>query len=780
VRDYDRADDVVQETCLKALTGSVKPRRDLAACLGGVVRNVAYKLHRGEGRRGKRERAAARPEALPSTSDMVARLEEQRRVLACVHALEEPYRSAILLRYFESRSPKEIAHRLDLSVHTVKTRLKRALHQLRIAMDARHGGSRRAWLGTLLPVAGFRAWPTASATTTGRTVVSQATGMKVVLGLVVLLVVGGGLLLASGVLAPDDEQTTTQPEQLTAKREDPRLAGRGKKLEDAAPDDVAELPVAPPFDEKGAATATTSAETTDPVATEAGDKAGGKVDFSTVKPAVHRSPFGLPKRRGTRFGGGFGGPTGHWTKYQLPKRQGTARLEVTVIDAEGEPIAGADVWLGPPDLAGEKAISFGDLRKIGRTDGQGILRADRLPDGGASVFGNYNNRLNGRRGLDGTHGAQTLLEPGKTSILTLEMPFALGAFGVVKGRVLGPDGLPVRSADVWIGMQRMWTKGDGAFAMQGIAEGEATITVRKTGMASTPTVVEVKAGLTTSQDIRLKYAEEGTVRLEGLVVGPEDEPVPGANIYLMMVADRGTLRNARTDEAGRFVMAGLPERVRTESLKVQGGKIPFYTSHQVKFPEGLEDERITIQLPVRYTQFELRVLDKDTDDPILEVNCHAERPESKRPKSVLSRDYKTNYRRGMVEAGMHKVIVQALDHKDTTFDIDVQPGPDGVFSHTIKLARTNEKTEQIALEVTVTAMDGSPIEKVRIEVQERGTNEPLSSFQGRREGGVFRLAAYSGERRLVVSADGYEVHAQDVIFPVDPGEVQMAVQLRPK
>ena len=39
VRDYDRADDVVQETCLKALTGTVRPRRSVRACLSGVARS---------------------------------------------------------------------------------------------------------------------------------------------------------------------------------------------------------------------------------------------------------------------------------------------------------------------------------------------------------------------------------------------------------------------------------------------------------------------------------------------------------------------------------------------------------------------------------------------------------------------------------------------------------------------------------------------------------------------------------------------------------------------
>src|SRR5262249_47014883 len=77
-------------------------------------------------------------------------------------ALEEPYRSTLLARYFDELPPTEIARALDVSVETVKTRLKRGLAQLRERLDSirPEGTTLEAgllplcspWVGTVAPV----------------------------------------------------------------------------------------------------------------------------------------------------------------------------------------------------------------------------------------------------------------------------------------------------------------------------------------------------------------------------------------------------------------------------------------------------------------------------------------------------------------------------------------------------------------------------------------------------------------------------------------------------
>lgn len=90
---------------------------------------------------------------MPSAADSVARLELAQRLVAAVKALDEPYRTVVLLRWFDGLKPAAIARRTGAPVETVRTRLKRALEQLRWRLDEHHGGERATWGLLLLPTA---------------------------------------------------------------------------------------------------------------------------------------------------------------------------------------------------------------------------------------------------------------------------------------------------------------------------------------------------------------------------------------------------------------------------------------------------------------------------------------------------------------------------------------------------------------------------------------------------------------------------------------------------
>jgi len=158
VRDGARSDDLEQAVWLRALE---RPRevRSPRAWLGTALRNAASDLFRGEGRRRRREEAAARPEAAPAADEAVARAEALRRAVDAALALREPYRTVVVLRYFEDLPPPAIARRLGVPLETVRTRLRRALEMLRERLDDAHGGDRRAWLALLLPLAGRGPFP---------------------------------------------------------------------------------------------------------------------------------------------------------------------------------------------------------------------------------------------------------------------------------------------------------------------------------------------------------------------------------------------------------------------------------------------------------------------------------------------------------------------------------------------------------------------------------------------------------------------------------------------
>ncbi|MBI1853949.1 MAG: sigma-70 family RNA polymerase sigma factor, partial [Planctomycetes bacterium] len=152
VADPDRADDIVQQTWMASIERPPIPGLPARAWLASVVRNAARHVVRSDRRRRRAEaNLTPRPPA-PSTADVVAREAIRAAIVRAVLDLAEPYREAVLLRYFEGLPPRAIARQLRVPVETVRTRLKRAHALLREHLDREHG-DRRAWVLTVLPLA---------------------------------------------------------------------------------------------------------------------------------------------------------------------------------------------------------------------------------------------------------------------------------------------------------------------------------------------------------------------------------------------------------------------------------------------------------------------------------------------------------------------------------------------------------------------------------------------------------------------------------------------------
>ena len=167
LRDPHSADDVAQEALLAAMERPPRSEHGLRGWLAAVVRSIARGNARGEDRRKRRESEAARAESTPSTTEILERESLRATVVQAVLALAEPSRSAVLLRYYEDKTPREIARRLGVPVETVRTRIKRGLAELRRELDGRfareEGGTPRA----LLALAGagrasLALWPVAA------------------------------------------------------------------------------------------------------------------------------------------------------------------------------------------------------------------------------------------------------------------------------------------------------------------------------------------------------------------------------------------------------------------------------------------------------------------------------------------------------------------------------------------------------------------------------------------------------------------------------------------
>jgi RNA polymerase sigma-70 factor (ECF subfamily) len=159
----DRVDDVVQDTWLAFLRRPPRAAGAAGAWLASVLRSRAVDAQRRGARRLEREHAAARAEAVEPVDRAVQRATVQRDVVEAVLALREPYRSVVLLTYFDALSPTRVAAQLGRSPATVRSQLHRAHALLREALDRRYGGKREAWCVALLPLAKVSGWLVAGA-----------------------------------------------------------------------------------------------------------------------------------------------------------------------------------------------------------------------------------------------------------------------------------------------------------------------------------------------------------------------------------------------------------------------------------------------------------------------------------------------------------------------------------------------------------------------------------------------------------------------------------------
>ncbi|MEW6743614.1 MAG: RNA polymerase sigma factor [Planctomycetota bacterium] len=229
-----QVDDAVQQTWLNVLGHPPRHATGLRAWLATVLRNVVRRRRIVEGRRAGIEQAAATPEAQPSAAAIAQKVELQRHVSGAVLALEEPYRSVVLLRYYEDLPPRDIAERLGVPVETVRTRLKRALTRLRASLDHEYRGSRATWGSIVLGmVEGTSAAPALAASATAGKLVAgglmMSTDMKITAS---ILVVAGAAFTVWQLRGPEEPAAGPDaPEPTVAAAPLPAVSERGEREE---------------------------------------------------------------------------------------------------------------------------------------------------------------------------------------------------------------------------------------------------------------------------------------------------------------------------------------------------------------------------------------------------------------------------------------------------------------------------------------------------------------------------------------------------------------------
>lgn len=643
------AEDLIQRTWLAALRsprpegGGVSARRWLAR----VLRNEAHQVSRAAGRRRDHERARVEHVEVhaPAAGDVAAEAEAQlvlqRSVLEAVEALKEPYRTVIVLRYLEGVSAAEIARRTEQLPRTVETQLRRGRERLRATLDHRHG-TRRAWatiaLGSMArPAPLADALPpgalSSSAGSAGGLALLAAMKSKLAGALAVLLLVALAVPLLRGVVGPP-RPLGDDPDQRALVDVQTADSNAGEPLSGSAADRV--VPSVPAPVEPGQAPAVVRAveafvfDGSGAPAPgvliqwrEAGGGPSQQVGVTPVGGVLESDERGtllvpLGKRRidlepaDSSLVTLLHRPAVPGRDAQVPPMLMVTRgadFHARVVGPEGEPVPGAAVSIALTSDVGRRVplvLSLADRTTWSATsDGEGLVSMEGVPASGDAVLtvsmAGYEDRE------WSSLPAAGLVKDGRPVALELEVTD--GAL-TVQGVVLDRAGRPIEGARVGLGLERQLTGVDGRFRLSRSSELEA--------LRGPQPLVAAAVGL---RPVTLLPAQDGaghggwpdwievrltedTLRIEGVVLGSEGDPMPGAEVWIADPTAIGSVSGRlellerlgstygyfwetfRTDQRGRFVVPRLAER--NYVLRVID-RSTFLASEGVAVPAGATD-----------------------------------------------------------------------------------------------------------------------------------------------------------------------------------------------
>ncbi|MCK6445663.1 MAG: sigma-70 family RNA polymerase sigma factor [Planctomycetes bacterium] len=604
VRDPDAADELAQRTWLAVLQRPSVELESARRWLAAVMRNFVREDVRAGERRMRREESVARQEALPSTLDVLERASLQRRIADAVLELDEPYRTTILLRFFDRLPPREVARLQRVPVDTVRTRTTRALGMLRARLD-REFGDRGTWSAWVF------AWLRPETSLVAPFGVALFVDMKLKLALLLLSVaaalavwigsrgssaadehVGGAPVdtpspalavgAATGVAnAPLNAERTPAlasnpaPDSATSVR--PAVAAptqRGRVVDDS---DRAVADVRVVVSGTELATRTKSDGTFELAASrgklvvdderwttlysgvgDAPDEAGTKHDSVVAAAAPNTNPPAIPT-----------------TIVVAPR----VRFGGRVTDVDGVPLGGARLSIELPDGFRTRLASVLDRseRRIWTTESapDGTYAFDDAPGiVGAELSASLAGFLPHREALVGPAQGDvwiTLVQPGLDPHL-------------VRGRVVDPRGRPVEDARVGFGIDTTESDEDGFFAFQkddprsfGARFGVAPtwLAAVKRGYLPARFEPELVGGAPRWPDFVVLRLGESPLEIRGRVVDAAHEPLANVRVWVenttffgaidgepttmenVLAGESAFWRFVRSDERGEFVLDGL-------------------------------------------------------------------------------------------------------------------------------------------------------------------------------------------------------------------------------
>ena len=593
VRDPDRAEDAVQETLLAGWRSGRSAGEPSRHWWSQVLRNAVRQDHRARTRREDHELASHEREAEADPTETLARLETQRRVIEAVRALDEPYRTTLVQRFFEERTPRDLARAAGVPVKTVHTRIQRGVQRLRQKLDGEFEGGRSQWMAALLPIASG----TAPTLTLSIGALTTASVWKI--GTAAALLAGALWVVVPGDRGPsEDVARADEPARVAADAQaalltevrsgtDRSPSGRSSAApvgaDEPAPEIAAEQTVLTGFvcDVDGRPVADVPVRFVPSYAHHAEElepsrpHSDAEGAFSMPVPGVRGQLVADAERWGTL-----------WSPTVLAEPGPAPPIVVVgpsrtyaglVVDELGAPVPGARLEVVLPailELPGAPSDRvFAEPVARSTSDDRG--RFDLDPLGWVEGI-----ELVARR--DGHAEARLTLPPGSDEALTIVVPGSSITPGTLAGRVLDERGQPL--ADAFVGTTAVTTRtdGDGRFRLDlGPSEPAGILRAVATGRA--PVRVQL-ADMDAAQRTRLEIVLwHPASELEGRVVDETGHPIAGASVFLLDEEAFGPVEGslgmtqftvsttvekllapeggqATTDERGRFRLTGLTDR----------------------------------------------------------------------------------------------------------------------------------------------------------------------------------------------------------------------------
>ncbi len=585
VRDPNQARDVAQEAWLLALERPPRTAHSgpsLRAWLSKVTRTLARQSVRSSTRRHIREQRAARSEAVASTLDIVERGDVQKRLVATVMELGEPYRSTVLFRYLDGLSAPEIAVREACTPAAVRKRLSRGLAMLRERLDDSHGGDGHSWALGVAALA-FGSEQAAAATLAGGAGMGAPGGA--VRGWQRVLLPGGALILVVGLVtlamlslldagAGPAVTTTVGPRTADRARGDldagPGVAEGIEALSGTVaggapkPDaDVGAMTFSFPsltapvrgrlFDGRGDPLPDVRLRFEPDARGKGGDALRNHSTITALSDAEGRYVLEDVERSGrvlvasSRYVTVMSGNVRPWRRHldQIVLAAERRPFTGSVVDESGAPVVGAAVALQLPEgFASRLTVALDAVtpyRQHVVTDDRGRFALPDAPDIDdlrlQVVADGFEIHRDAAPGVAGADLVLTLVRPAH----------------VIRGSVLDPVGVPVPAAHVSCGLATAMTVADGSFELHlresqlapfprpgnslgwgPLSERSLRLVAVKAGMQPSqldlPLPEDLTAGLVRTGVVLTLGAETATI--SGRVVAPDGTPMLGVEVWI--------------------------------------------------------------------------------------------------------------------------------------------------------------------------------------------------------------------------------------------------------